>query len=211
MFLSPGGRRSPTGLIDRIAGVPVRPISNLAQPARKLEGFLPEGREKGDRNGDIVDPVKIPKVPKEEYDALIRRQYMSRIAFGACEHPYIAPFMYVFDEKYLYFLSTKYGRKMEYFKNNPKVSVEIEEYAPDLSAFEFVSLQGSLEEVTDPPHRAKVREQFVEMIRNRNLSPRALTAFGHDPTDTPEAIGRDERSMVWRLVGVQDIVALKNG
>ena len=97
-----------------------------------------------------MDPVKIPKMPKAEYDALIKRQYVSRISFGACEHPYIAPFMYVFDKKYLYFLSTKYGRKMEYFAANPKVSVEIEEYAPDLSAFTFVSLQGILEEVKDP-------------------------------------------------------------
>jgi hypothetical protein len=50
--------------------------------------------------------------------------------------------MYVFNGKYLYFLSTKYGRKMEYFTSSPNVSVEIEEYAPDLSAFTFVSLQG---------------------------------------------------------------------
>jgi nitroimidazol reductase NimA-like FMN-containing flavoprotein (pyridoxamine 5'-phosphate oxidase superfamily) len=119
--------------------------------------------------------------------------------------------MYVFDGRYLYFLSTKYGRKMEYFRSNPMVSVEIEEYAPDLSAFEFVSLQGSLEEVTDPSHKTKVREQFVETIRKRGLSPRVLTAFGHAPDDAPEALLREERSMVWRLVGVQDIVALKNG
>jgi MoaA/NifB/PqqE/SkfB family radical SAM enzyme len=32
---------------------------------------------------------------------------------------------------------------MEYFAANPKVSVEIEEYAPDLSVFSFVSLQGT--------------------------------------------------------------------
>ncbi len=158
-----------------------------------------------------MEPAKIPKVRKEEYDALIGRQFMSRIAFGAREHPYVAPFMYVFDGKYLYFLSTRYGRKMEYFKDNPKVSVEIEEYAPDLSAFAFVSLQGFLEEVTDPSHKAKVRELFVDMIRNRNLSPRALTAFGHGPNDIPEAIAREERTMVWRLAGVRDIVALKNG
>jgi len=151
-------------------------------------------------------------MPKAEFDSLIKRQYVSRIAFGACdEHPYIAPFMYVFDGKYLYFLSTKYGRKMDYFENDPRVSVEIEEYAPDLSGFTFVSLQGSLEEVTDPVQKRKVRERFVDMIRERSLSPRVLTAFGHSPEDAPEAIVREERSMVWRLAGVNDIVALKNG
>ncbi|MEN6342236.1 MAG: pyridoxamine 5'-phosphate oxidase family protein [Methanospirillum sp.] len=158
-----------------------------------------------------MDPVKIPKVPKAEYDDLIRRQYMSRIAFGACEHPYIAPFVYVFDGDRLYFLSTKYGRKVEYFKENPAVSVEIEEYAPDLSTFTFVSLQGFLEEVTDPAQKAKVRGDFVDLLRRRNLSTRILSAFGHDPGDAPEALVREERSMVWKLEGVRDIVALKNG
>ena len=158
-----------------------------------------------------MDLLKIPKMPKAEYDALIERQYVSRISFGACDHPYIAPFMYVFDKKYIYFLSTKYGRKMEYFTANPKVSVEIEEYAPDMSAFTFVSLQGVLEEVRDPAQKKKVREQFVAMIANNRLSPRVLTALGHNPGDSPDVIVREERSMVWKLVGVKDIVALKNG
>ncbi len=158
-----------------------------------------------------MDPVKIPRMVKAEYDALIERQYVSRISFGACEHPYIAPFMYVFDKKYLYFLSTKYGRKMEYFALNPKVSVEIEEYAPDLSTFTFVSLQGVLEEVKDPAKKQKVRKQFVEMIARNRLSPHVLTALGHSPNDSPDVIVREERSLVWKLVGVKDIVALKNG
>ena len=158
-----------------------------------------------------MDPLKIPRMPKPEYDALIRRQYVSRIAFGASEHPYIAPFMYVFDGKYLYFLSTRYGRKMEYFRSSPKVSVEIEEYAPDLSAFTFVSLQGTLEEVQDPDQKKNVREQFVAMMAKNRLSPRVLSVFGHSPKDIPDAIIREERTMVWKLVGVKDIVALKNG
>jgi hypothetical protein len=159
----------------------------------------------------MKDPVKIPKMPKSEYDSLIKRQHVSRIAFAAAEHPYIAPFMYVFDGKYLYFLSTKYGRKIDYFKSNPKVSVEIEEYAPDLSAFTFVSLQGNLEEVQDPLQKKKVRKLFVDMIKDRGLSYRVLSALGHSPSEPIEALESEERSMVWKLVGVKDIVALKNG
>lgn len=158
-----------------------------------------------------MDPLKIPRMSKTEYDSLIKRQHVSRIAFGACEQPYVAPFMYVFDGTYLYFLSTKYGRKIEYFRSNPKVSVEIEEYAPDLSSFTFVSLQGLLEEVRDPSQKQRVRQLFVDMIRNRGLSPRVMSALGHSPAEPAEAIVREERSMVWRLVGVKDIVALKNG
>jgi nitroimidazol reductase NimA-like FMN-containing flavoprotein (pyridoxamine 5'-phosphate oxidase superfamily) len=158
-----------------------------------------------------MDPVKIPKMPKAEYDSLIKRQNVSRIAFCAGKAPYIAPFMYVFDGKYLYFLSTKYGRKIEYFKSNPKVSVEIEEYTPDLSSFNFVSLQGTLEEVKDPAGKKKVRQQFVEMVARKKLSPHVLTALGHRPNDRPDVLVNEERSLVWKLVGVKDIVALKNG
>jgi len=159
----------------------------------------------------MQDPIKIPKMSKAEYDSLIERQHVSRIAFAAAEYPYIAPFMYVFDGKYLYFLSTKYGRKIEYFKNNPRVSVEIEEYAPDLSAFTFVSLQGFLEEVQDLSQKKKVRKLFVDMMKDRGLSSRVLTALGHSPSEPIEALEKEERSMVWKLVGVKDIVALKNG
>lgn len=156
-------------------------------------------------------PEKIPRMPRSEYDPLIRRQHLSRIAFAAEDNPYIAPFMYVFDEKHLYFLSTSYGRKVEYFKRNPNVSVEIEEYAPDLSSFAFVSLQGHLEEVVDPEQKKVVRLLFVEMIRKKGLSPRVLSALGHSPGEPVEVLAREERSMVWKLAGVKDIVALKNG
>ncbi|WAI02169.1 pyridoxamine 5'-phosphate oxidase family protein [Methanogenium organophilum] len=158
-----------------------------------------------------MDLLKIPRMTKTEYDALIERQYISRIAFTGNEHPYIAPFMYVFDKKYLYFLSTKYGRKMEYFAANPQVSVEIEEYQPDLSSFTFVSMQGKIEEVEDPAVKKDVREQFVAMMERQRLSPRVLSALGYSPDDPPEIIITGERSAVWKLVSVKDIVALKNG
>ncbi|WFN33836.1 pyridoxamine 5'-phosphate oxidase family protein [Methanogenium sp. S4BF] len=158
-----------------------------------------------------MDPLKIPRMTKDEYDALIERQFISRIAFAGTGNPYIAPFMYVFDKEYLYFLSTKYGRKMQYFAANPQVSVEIEEYMPDLSSFTFISLQGKLEEVTEPAKKKDVREQFVAMMKRHNLSPRVLSALGYSPDDPPEIIINGERAAVWKLVAVKDIVALKNG
>lgn len=59
-------------------------------------------------------PLKIPKMQKSEYDSLIRENVVSRIAFLGKEYPYIAPFLYVFDEKNLYFLSTRYGKKWSF-------------------------------------------------------------------------------------------------
>lgn len=87
---------------------------------------------------------KIPKMAREEYDSLIEKNYISRIAFLGPKYPYIAPFLYVFNENNIYFLSTKYGRKIDLLKNNPYVSVEIEKFSEDMSCYKFITLQGKI-------------------------------------------------------------------
>lgn len=159
---------------------------------------------------NTMEIVKIPRMEKEEYDALIHNRFMARIAFQGEKYPYIAPFMYVYDGKHLYFLSTKYGLKIEYFRKSPYVSVEIEKYEADLSEYMFVTLQGYLEEVTDSIEKKIIRGKFVDLIRDQHLSMNILAALGHSPDDEPESICREERSLVWRLNGVRSLVALKN-
>lgn len=157
-----------------------------------------------------MEIVKIPRMDKEEYDRLIAEGYLCRIAFQGDKYPYIAPFLYVFDGRFLYFLSTKYGKKIDYFRKSPYVSVEVERYSSDLSYYTFVTMQGRLEEVEDSIEKKLVRERFVDLIVGRHLSNNILGALGHSPEDPPEAIAREERSLVWRLTGVKDLVALKN-
>ncbi len=157
-----------------------------------------------------MEIVKIPRMEKGEYDRLIEEGYVCRIAFQGEKYPYIAPFLYVFDGRFLYFLSTKYGKKLEYFRKSPYVSVEVERYSSDLSDYTFVTMQGRLEEVEDSIEKKLIRERFVELIVGRHLSSNILAALGHSPQDPPEAIAREERSLVWRLTGVKDLVALKN-
>ena len=91
--------------------------------------------------------VKIPSMEKEEYDELIKQNFVGRIAFKGENYPYITPFMYVFDGKFLYFLSTKYGKKIGEVKQNPNVAVEIEKYAEDMSSYKFVTLEGRITEI----------------------------------------------------------------
>jgi nitroimidazol reductase NimA-like FMN-containing flavoprotein (pyridoxamine 5'-phosphate oxidase superfamily) len=158
-----------------------------------------------------MDILKIPRMQKQEYDKLIRESTVCRIAFRGDDFPYIAPFMYVFDGKFMYFLSTRYGRKIDYFRKNPAVSVEVDSFTPDMSCYTFMSLQGILEEVPDATMAAKIRQDFVDMIRERNLSLNVLAALGYSPDDPPDSITRGERTVVWKLTGVRDIVALKNG
>ena len=153
---------------------------------------------------------KIPRMEKNEYDRLIQDNYICRIAFRGNSFPYIAPFLYSFDGKYLYFLPTRYGRKIDYFHQDPHVSVEIEYYSKDLSSYEFISLLGTLEEIKDDNEKQRVRSDFVDLIKKRKLSPNVLAALGYMASDSPEIIIQEDRNMVWRLIGVKEIVALKN-
>jgi nitroimidazol reductase NimA-like FMN-containing flavoprotein (pyridoxamine 5'-phosphate oxidase superfamily) len=153
--------------------------------------------------------LKLPIMIKEEYDELIYEQYLSRIAFQG-EYPYIAPFLYVFDGRYLYFLSTKYGKKIELFRENPQVAVEIENYHPDLTNYKFVTMQGKIEEVEDDEEKTHARELFVDLLKEKNLSSVIMAALGHRPEDPPEALLGEEKSYVWKLVDVKKIIGIKN-
>ncbi|NMC09616.1 MAG: pyridoxamine 5'-phosphate oxidase family protein [Methanothrix sp.] len=159
-----------------------------------------------------MDIFKMPRMEKAEFDRLVEEQYICRIAFKGDEHPYIAPFLYVFDGKFMYFLSTKYGRKVQYFRDNPRVCVEIEHFSPDLSAFSFVALPGRLIEVDDADKKRAVRERFVRLIKSKALSPNVLSALGHSPQEPVEVLLDAEKSSVWKLVGVkvEDILGLKS-
>lgn len=155
--------------------------------------------------------VKIPKMSKEEYDKLIIENHISRIAFKGDNFPYIAPFMYVFDQnkEFLYFLSTNYGMKIKIFKQNPNVAVEIEKYNNDMSSYKFITLQGRIIEVKDVKEQEKIKKQFVDMIQDE-LSPKALAALGYSPDKSPESILEGKNTLLWKLVDVSKIVALKN-
>jgi nitroimidazol reductase NimA-like FMN-containing flavoprotein (pyridoxamine 5'-phosphate oxidase superfamily) len=151
---------------------------------------------------------KVPLMSKEEYDELIRERYICRIGFQG-EYPYIAPFMYVFDGSFIYFLSTKYGKKIKRFQANPNVAVEIEKYEDDLSEYRFVTLQGRITQVEDDNEKLNVRKCFVDLIRDKSLSRNVLAALGHSPEDKLESIVIEERSYVWKLVDVENIVGIK--
>jgi len=158
------------------------------------------------------DVFKMPRMGKAEYDRLVKEQYVCRIAFKGKEHPYIAPFIYVFDGRFMYFLSTNYGKKMQYFRDNPFVTVEIEHYSPDLSVFRFVALPGRLVQVEDAGKKRLVREMFVHLIKSKALSPNVLSALGHSPQEPVEVLLQGERSDVWKLVDVKvdEILGLKS-
>lgn len=158
----------------------------------------------------FVALVKIPHMDKMEYDQLIREAYISRIAFKGEEYPYIAPFLYVCDGNFIYFLSTKYGKKMQLFQQSPHVAVEIEKYSSDLANYTFVTLTGRLIQIDDPTEDITIRKKFVELIKDKHLSKNIVAALGHSPEEPIESIVTEKRTLIWKLVHVKDIVALKN-
>jgi len=71
-------------------------------------------------------------------------------------------------------------------------------------------MQGYIVQEKDSITKKQVRESFVEMIGKHKLSQNILAALGHAPSDPIESIAAEERSNIWKLTGVTDIVALKN-
>jgi len=157
-----------------------------------------------------MNMIKIPSMGKEEYDELVNQNHISRIAFKGEKYPYMAPFMYVFDGKFLYFLSTNYGKKIGEINRDPHVAVEIEKYADDMSNYKFITLQGHITEVKEDSKKNNIKKMFVKMIKDKELSNKALAALGYSPEESPELIIDEERTIVWKLEDVEEIVALKS-
>lgn len=157
-----------------------------------------------------MEMIKLPRMKKEKIDQIIDENHLCRIAFSGGEIPYLAPFMYVFDGRFMYFLATRYGRKIEYVKKNSNVCVEVENYSDDFSEFAFATLCGRLIEVTDEDEEDRVRNMFMEMITLKKLSERVLSVFGYSPESSLEDLLSKDINLVWKLVDVKDIVALEN-
>lgn len=151
--------------------------------------------------------VKIQNMEKKEYDRLIQEEYIARIVFKGEKYPYIAPFLYVFDGKYMYFLSTRYGIKMEHFRQNPNATVEVEKYSKDLSNYAFVVLSGRIVEVNDQ----HIRDHFIRLIIEKDISQNIMVALGHSIKDPVEDLSIEEKNLIWKLVDVEKIIGFKNG
>ena len=158
-----------------------------------------------------MEPEKLPLLNKNEYDNLINEQYLCRISYVGEKFPQIKLFLYVFDGRHIYILATKYGKKMKYLKDNPIVTVEIDDISEDLADYKFVTLSGRLERVMDKESCKKVREKFVDLIKEKTLSKNVMVALGHSNEDPIDAISEEERTYVFRLVDVEDISGFKRG
>ena len=153
--------------------------------------------------------VKLPRMEKHEIEQLIREQMLCRIAFKGAEYPYIAPFQYVFMDGTLYFHFTDYGKKMKLLEKDKRVCVEIEEYKPDLSEYNFVVLRGTLQVVTDPQERAMVIRRMAEE-GGQKLSPNFLAAHGFKKEEGWSSFTPEKPLVVVKLENVAQEIGLKS-
>jgi nitroimidazol reductase NimA-like FMN-containing flavoprotein (pyridoxamine 5'-phosphate oxidase superfamily) len=122
---------------------------------------------------------EIPALSQEECKKIIAAEYLCRIAFHGERYPYLAPFLYVWQNNHLYFLSANYGAKIKYFRENPLVVVEIEQTVSDLSRCRFVTLYGRLREIQASEEKKTIRKAFVSLIQQKKLSKNIIAALGH--------------------------------
>lgn len=158
-----------------------------------------------------MDVFKIPSLSSEECEKIIAAGHLCRIAFHGEKYPHISPFIYVWHNNQLFFLSADYGAKIKYFEDNPRVAVEIDQTITDLSQGGFVTLHGSLHEVHDPEEKSKVRQLFTRLIKNKSLSKNIMTAFGYSPEKNLDALQDEGASRVWKLTDVERVSGLHFG
>lgn len=152
--------------------------------------------------------VKLPEMSDEEVEEAIKNQKICRIGFIDKYHPYIAPFQYVYVDGNLYFHFTNYGKKKEILEKNQNVCVSIEQFEPDLSAYYFISIQGSLKSVTESTEIKKVINKMVEEARAK-FSESFLSAHGFDKDRGWESFV-SENQIIYKLDNIIERTALKS-
>jgi nitroimidazol reductase NimA-like FMN-containing flavoprotein (pyridoxamine 5'-phosphate oxidase superfamily) len=156
-----------------------------------------------------VRKVEMPKMKEAEIEQLIREEFLCRIAFKGDLQPYIAPFQYAYVNGVLYFHFTDYGKKMNFFKQETPVCVEIERYTPDLSEYGFVVVIGKLRLVEDQEERKMAIESMAEGGKEK-LSPNFLLAHGFSQGSVWTDFTAEKPILIIKLDKVTEKIGLKS-
>jgi nitroimidazol reductase NimA-like FMN-containing flavoprotein (pyridoxamine 5'-phosphate oxidase superfamily) len=156
-----------------------------------------------------VTKVEMPKMKENEIEQLIREQFLCRIAFKGDLQPYIAPFQYAYVNGILYFHFTDYGKKMNFFKQETPVCVEIERYTSNLSEYGFVVLTGKLRLVDDHEERKMAIEKMAE-VGKQKLSANFLLAHGFSQGSDWTDFTADKPILIIKLDEVTEKIGLKS-
>ncbi len=159
----------------------------------------------GQSSGQEV--YKLPSMTGQEIEQLLSSSRICRMALNDSPQPYIIPLDYVYVNCKMYFHFANYGRKVELFRKDPHVSVEVDRYNDDITEYESVTLMGTLSEVTDPSEKKEASEALLGTIGSRGGRGNVAARHGYEHLD-PDTLA-SKGSLVMRL-DVADCVALKS-
>ncbi|HTX43856.1 MAG TPA: pyridoxamine 5'-phosphate oxidase family protein [Methanocella sp.] len=157
--------------------------------------------------GPGQEVYRLPSMSGQEVDRLLRGGRICRMAFNDRPWPYIIPLDYVYVNGKMYFHFADYGKKMELFKKDPHVGVEVDRFNGDVTEYESVTLMGTLAKVTDPGEKKTASRALLETMESRGGEKNVAARHGYEKLD-PGTLS-SEGSMVLRL-DVADHVALKS-
>lgn len=107
----------------------------------------------------------IDEMTEKECIALATRNSLARLACALHDQPYIVPIHFAYDSGYLYALAT-FGQKIEWMRENPKVSVAIDEIIGE-SEWSSVIVSGEYEELLEPRHTEE-RQHARQLLERRS-------------------------------------------
>jgi nitroimidazol reductase NimA-like FMN-containing flavoprotein (pyridoxamine 5'-phosphate oxidase superfamily) len=152
--------------------------------------------------------IKLPKMDEMEIKNAINSQNLCRVAFIDDKYPYIAPFQYVYINDNLFFHFTNYGKKKKILLKNSNVCVSIENFAPDLSRYYFISMQGKLELVEDEDEKKRVINQMGETAKNK-YSKNFLSVHGFDKNQGWNAFTTKDQ-LIYKFIQIGTTIGLKS-
>jgi len=150
---------------------------------------------------------RLPSMSKAEVDRLLKHGRICRMALNDSPQPYIIPLDYVYVNGKLYFHFADYGKKMELFKKDPHVSVEVDRFNDGITEYESVTLLGTLVKVTDTIEKKVASGALISTIDNRGGEKNVAARHGYEEMDEKALVAPG--SVVLRL-DVNDFIALKS-
>jgi len=111
--------------------------------------------------------VLIEELSKQSCLDLLSRTRLGRLACARGTQPYVVPFYFACDDKFIYSFSTV-GRKIEWMRANPLVCVEVDEV---VSARDWTSViaSGRYEELPDTPQWSRERATAFGLLRRQAM------------------------------------------
>lgn len=143
----------------------------------------------------------------EEIERLLDSQKICRMALNDRPQPYIIAMDYVYLDGEMYFHFADYGRKMNLIKDDPNVSVEVDNFCNSTSSFCTITLMGQLTKVTGKAEKEKAARALRDSADQRGGAKNVATRHGFNNLDMDTLTSR--KSAVYRLEA-NDFVALKS-